>query len=337
MFPSKYKVLKNNFIENGKFSLVPIRYNDRLDIMRWRNEQIFHLRQQKPLTEEDQNSYFDNVVSKLFEEDKPRQILFSYLEDGKCIGYGGLVHINWVDKNAEISFIMDSALESTSFHDYWRIYLNLLEQVAFHEISLHKIYTYAFDLRPHLYEAIEAVGYTKEAVLKEHCLFNEEYKDVIIHSKRNDVIVLREASIKDKQLIFEWVNDEETRKNSFNNSKIDFSEHSKWYESKIKNEEYFFYIGEVENRPIGLVRFERKESEAVIGVLLDKNFRGKGIAPILIKKACDIFKSNNLSDISAYIKEENVASIKSFKKAGFVFHAKQLVNGIEAQIHKLIL
>ncbi len=42
---------------------------------------------------------------------------------------------------------------------------------------------YAFDLRPHLYEAIEKAGFIRDAVLKEHCFFQGKYKDVIIHSK----------------------------------------------------------------------------------------------------------------------------------------------------------
>jgi RimJ/RimL family protein N-acetyltransferase len=153
-------------------------------IMQWRNEQIYHLRQVKPLTEDAQNNYFNHVVSKLFEQEHPDQILFSYLEDGKCIGYGGLVHINWNDRNAEISFIINTELEKNSFKKHWGIYLDLLEQVAFDELGLHKIYTYAFDLRPHLYEAIEEKRYVKEAVLKEHFLFNGEFIDVVIHGKR---------------------------------------------------------------------------------------------------------------------------------------------------------
>ena len=102
----------------------------------------------------DQNLYFNNVVSKLFEQKEPKQILFSYLEDNKCIGYGGLVHINWIDKNAEISFIMSTELEQDFFHMHWGIFLDIIKQVAFEELKLHKIYIYAFDLRPHLYEAV---------------------------------------------------------------------------------------------------------------------------------------------------------------------------------------
>lgn len=178
-----YKVLNKQIFTSGRYELVPIRYEDRMDIMKWRNEQIYHLRQSKPLTVEEQDHYFNNVVAKLYDQDQPNQLLFSFLENNVCIGYGGLVHINWVDKNAEISFIMDTSLEAERFHEIWTIYLGLLEQVAFEELKLHKIYTYAFDLRPHLYKAFSNAGFEEEARLVEHCFFENKFLDVVIHSK----------------------------------------------------------------------------------------------------------------------------------------------------------
>ncbi|MCE7995972.1 MAG: GNAT family N-acetyltransferase [Roseivirga sp.] len=153
--------------------------------MKWRNEQIYHLRQAGPLTKEDQDRYFDSVIPKLFDQEQPDQLLFSYLSGTDCIGYGGLVHINWIDRNAEISFIMDTHLENEHFAENWAIYLGLIEKVAFQELGLKKIYTYAFDLRPHLYEAVMACDYFEDARLKDHCLFQGEFKDVVIHSKLN--------------------------------------------------------------------------------------------------------------------------------------------------------
>lgn len=180
-----YLCLNEQIFTEKDYSICPIRFEDRFLIMRWRNDQIYHLRQSKPLTEEDQNKYFDEIVLKLFHETRPAQILFSYLNNSKCIGYGGLVHINWIDRNAEISFIMDTELEETSFKLHWEQYLKLIEKVAFNQLGLHKIYVYAFDIRPKLYKVLEDSGYIKDAVLKEHCLVNGIYKDVIIHSKWN--------------------------------------------------------------------------------------------------------------------------------------------------------
>ncbi len=159
---------------------------DRFDILRWRNEQIYHLRQSKVLTLEDQDLYFNNVVAKLFDQEQPSQILFSFLENGEFIGYGGLVHINWIDKNAEISFIMATFLEELRFEEIWASYLYLLEKVAFQDLKLHKIFTFAFDIRPHLYENFTKAGFVEEARLKEHCFYGDEFKDVVIHSKISD-------------------------------------------------------------------------------------------------------------------------------------------------------
>ena len=79
---NSYKVLNKQIFTEGAYSLVPIRFEDRMGIMKWRNEQIYHLRQSKPLTEEDQNNYFKNVVSKLFDQEQPQKKLFSFLEAG---------------------------------------------------------------------------------------------------------------------------------------------------------------------------------------------------------------------------------------------------------------
>lgn len=183
---NEYLCLNKSVFAIENYKIVPIRYEDRLEIMKWRNEQIYHLRQEKPLTVENQDNYFKIVINKLFDEEKPNQILFSFLENDKCIGYGGLVHINWIDKNAEISFIMDTELEENKFSLVWLNYLKLIEKVAFNDLDLHKLYTYAFDLRPHLYYILEQASFKEDARLKEHCFFDNKFIDVVIHYKINN-------------------------------------------------------------------------------------------------------------------------------------------------------
>ena len=182
-FPDKYVCFKMDNPSFEGYKLIPIRYEDRIPILKWRNEQMYHLRQDKVLTNDAQDNYFQNVVNPLFTDEKPSQILFSFLKDGKCIGYGGLVHISWEDRNAELSFIMDTKFEKDNFHEIWNVYLKLIEEVAFEQVNLHKIYVYAFDLRPHLYIALEYNGFRREARLKEHKFFQGKLIDIVIHSK----------------------------------------------------------------------------------------------------------------------------------------------------------
>ena len=179
----KYKLLKKQVFLSGDYSLIPIRLEDRYDIMRWRNEQVYHLRQKGLLSKEQQDDYFEEVVTKLFDQVKPNQMLFSFLKGDECIGYGGLVHINWIDKNAEISFVMNTSLEKDHFKEYWSCYLKMIEDVAFKQLWFQKIYVYAFDLRPHLYPALEENQFFLDGRLKGHYHFEESYIDVVIYSK----------------------------------------------------------------------------------------------------------------------------------------------------------
>lgn len=180
-----YQCLKNQEYTKEDFSLVPLRWEDRYKIMEWRNEQMFHLRQNKELTVEDQDAYFENVISQLFDKEQPEQILFSLLEDKKCIGYGGLVHIDWEQKTAEISFLIDTELEKTRFIELWSLYLSMIERIAFYEKKLHKIYVYAYDLRPNLYPILIKSGFTFEKRIKNKIIHSDQWVDAIIHSKYN--------------------------------------------------------------------------------------------------------------------------------------------------------
>jgi RimJ/RimL family protein N-acetyltransferase len=309
----EYKILKEQIFSSDNYKIVPIRYEDRMLIMKWRNEQIYHLRQSKPLTESDQENYFSNVVSKLFAQESPQQVLFSYLENDECIGYGGLVHINWIDKNAEISFVINSTLEKSNFHKHWGIYLDLIEQVAFHELKLHKIYTYAFDLRPHLYEAIEAKGYLKEAELKEHCSFHEEFKSVIIHSKIVSSLLLRGATTEDCLLFFEWANDGDVRKNSFSPEKIEWKNHVTWFDSKLNNDQSKLYVLMNNNIPLGQVRLDKEGEFWIVDYSIDKKYRGKGLGKEIIK----LISKTGIRPIKAVVKTNNESSLRAFKINSF--------------------
>lgn len=319
-FPTTYPKLGIESVELGDYKLVPIRYEDQWDIMKWRNEQIYHLRQQEPLTKEKQEIYFQKVVAQIFEDERPNQVLFSYLKGDECVGYGGLVHINWADKNAEISFIINTKLEKEEFKLHWGNYLKMLEKISFEQLDLHKIYTYAFDLRPHLYEAVESVGFTKEAVLKEHCYFGGKFKDVVIHSKYNNSIAIRPIDSQDMDFTFLLSNDSMTRKNSYQTEEIAYSSHKSWFQSKIEDSAAFYFIGEFNRKSVAFLRIDRKEKENVIGIALHEDCRGKKLSSSFLKEITKAFNYKYPGEkVIAYIKSNNIASIKAFEKAGFTF------------------
>lgn len=316
----KYICLQHQEQHLGDYSLVPLRYEDRFSIMKWRNEQIYHLRQARPLTEDDQQRYFDNVVSRLYDNPKPDQILFSYLEKGVCIGYGGLVHINWIDRNGEISFVMDTRLEAKHFAEHWSNYLTMLRSVAFDDLGLHKIYTYAFDLRPYLYTMLEANGYKREATLKEHCLFNGEYKDVVLHSlwnDRYDVINYVDCTREQNLDILALRNRDDVRSWMVNPEAIPEENHFKFVESLKENPNRLYYAIYKDGVLVGTYNLTNKgEGIWERGIIANPSTQGTGQTEKWERQILNSLTSE-IRAVSAKVKRDNLRSIKYHEKLGY--------------------
>ena len=74
------------------------------------------------------------------------------------------------------------------FHKHWVTYLSLIEQWLLKNLDL-KIYTYAFNLRPKLYIALESCGFKLEQRLINHVDIDGVMTDVLIHSKLPIIIL----------------------------------------------------------------------------------------------------------------------------------------------------
>jgi len=328
-----YKSINKQVFSIGDYSIAPIREEDKYEIMQWRNEQMYHLRQQELLTKDKQDNYFENVVAKLFDEEKPNQLLFSYLQNDKCIGYGGLVYINWQQKTAELSFIMETKLEKDFFEKHWLTFIHLIEKVAFNELQLNAIFTYAYDLRPHLYPVLEKADFVLQKVLSNEIIVDNQAIDVLIHQKERPDILFRDANKNDVKLLFDWTNDDLVRQQSFNSDKIIYEEHQKWFTSKLQDKNTLFWIAQKDKNPIGLVRFNIQNDYAVIGVSIDKNQRGKGYGGAILTQASQSFVNVFNLPIYAYIKQTNIASIRSFEKAGYVFEKNEMINEVDSVLY----
>lgn len=182
----KYKVLKGYLWGQGNYSLIPIRDSDKYVILEMRNQQIDVLRQREPLTIEKQETYFKNTVDSLFKEDKPAQLLFSFLLDGVFIGYGGLVHINWAEKNAEISFLTltERNVDEKTFVADFSSYLIILKRIAFGALGFTKLHTTFYDIEERvLYKQVLVdFGFTLEKKLPGYISVRGKKRDAFIYS-----------------------------------------------------------------------------------------------------------------------------------------------------------
>ena len=322
MLHRTYRCLNQQEFTNGNYRLVPLRDEDKYSIMQWRNDQMEILRQNEPLTREKQERYFKSVVDKLFGQVHPDQLLFSFLENDILIGYGGLVHIDWSAKNAEISFLTETgrSQNKTQFISDWVNYLKIVKKMAEVQLGLKKIYTYSYDVRPQLYQALAESNFVEEERMKHKVKIGDTMRDVVINSFYFEELSFRPATRDDVDLYFRWTNDELVRSNSFNSDSISYEQHCNWFYSKLKSDTCHFYLfQDSEKLPVGQVRIENKGAETVIGISVDSDFRGKSLSSkMLMLSSADYLLKHPDDSIVAYIKAENVASCRSFIASGFV-------------------
>tara|TARA_B110000495_G_scaffold152214_1_gene135237 strand:+ start:183 stop:815 length:633 start_codon:yes stop_codon:yes gene_type:complete len=166
------------------YELTSIRTEDAETIMTWRNEQMSALRQSAPLTPSEQKNYFDNVVKPSLSQKQPHLILLRFTFENSLIGYGGLVHIDWENQRAEVSFLLDTERGKDTFQ-YGRdcsVFLNLLMRCAFDTLDLNKIYTYSYSHRSFHVNAVEASGFRRDGVLRQDTKVNGEWVNAVIAS-----------------------------------------------------------------------------------------------------------------------------------------------------------
>jgi len=138
------------------------------------------------------------------------------------------------------------------------------------------------------------------------------------------------ATLEDSRPLFEWRNDPITREMFFDQNKISWEDHQKWFSSTLKNSNRLIVIGTVENKKIGMVRFDidsENNKNAAISLNINPNHRGQKLAPQLLL-ASEKHTPKQVTTLIAEIKSENTASIKSFQKAEFTFKLEQNKNVI---------
>lgn len=141
------------------------------------------------------------------------------------------------------------------------------------------------------------------------------------------MLSFRKADLGDTRLYFDWANDCDVREQSYNSAVIDFENHKNWFESKLDDNSCMMLVFQnEENLKIGQIRIQKEsDEEALIGISIASEHRGKGYAKVMLEMASDFFLVLNENFIiNAFIKEKNLTSKYAFEKAGFEF--KEIIN-----------
>ena len=156
------------------------------------------------------------------------------------------------------------------------------------------------------------------------------------------MLIHRPAQPADSQLYFDWANDPDTRRQSFNSDPISWEMHMAWFTRKLADPNALLLIFENEaGEPVGQVRFERtsvadQADELIIGVSVDKRQRGKGLSSQLIGLGCAVCREQwGTVTIHAYIKPDNQASVRTFERAGFKLSGESGKFGVPSLVYIL--
>lgn len=150
-------------------------------------------------------------------------------------------------------------------------------------------------------------------------------------------LFLRKATFEDALDIFNLSNEDVVRRNSFSPKKIEWEHHFEWLKEKSEDKNcVFFVVVDDLNKFYGQIRFDinSKNKKAIINIGLAQGVRGLGLCSFIIDKSVDaLLKIKNVNLIKAYIKEENIPSIRSFEKANFIFLENLIIKGNKSKLY----
>lgn len=91
-------------------------------------------------------------------------------------------------------------------------------------------------------------------------------------------IVMRMANADDSAKLFEWRNHPRIRSVSRNTEPITWEEHQKWFASVLDSKDRVLLMGQHDEAPVGVVRFDKQDEDAEVSIYLvpDANHSGQG-------------------------------------------------------------
>jgi len=157
----------------------------------------------------------------------------------------------------------------------------------------------------------------------------------VVSALRRVRLCLRSARENDSRLLWEWANDGQVRAAAFSSSPIPWEQHEAWFAEKLRHDQCHILIAEdEEGTPVGQIRFDtRADGVSEIDVSIARAWRGQGLAVTLIQQgAQSVLSAGHCTRLRAFVKPENVASVKAFEKAGFKRIGIEQVRG-NAAVH----
>jgi spore coat polysaccharide biosynthesis protein SpsF len=134
-----------------------------------------------------------------------------------------------------------------------------------------------------------------------------------------DKVQLVKATWEDRDLLYEWTNEEEVRKNSIQTHKIEYKEHIDWFFNRINKDDCDIFIYYIDTIPAGQIRLDYKEGCGWISFSIDRNYRGQGHGGLILKLAEEEVQKGrtDIFCLAGIVKRYNIASQKKFVELNY--------------------
>jgi UDP-2,4-diacetamido-2,4,6-trideoxy-beta-L-altropyranose hydrolase len=140
---------------------------------------------------------------------------------------------------------------------------------------------------------------------------------------------LRPVSESDCRRVWEWANDPAVRAVSFTSDPIPWASHVEWFGGRLQDPAcHYRILQDQQGAVIGQIRFEQSGAKATVSVSLDQAVRGGGLgAAAIVCGTEDLFARRPVSLVHAYVKPDNLASVRAFEAASFTCAGQATVRG----------
>lgn len=146
---------------------------------------------------------------------------------------------------------------------------------------------------------------------------------------QHDTHRLRPALQADARLVWDWANDEETRRLAFHSEPIAWEPHAAWYSAKLASPDALIAILESpEGVPVGQIRFNRTPEGLEVDLSVAAAARSRGLGSELLRQGLRQARGRwRAGTVIAKVLTENDRSKRLFERAGFLSTGSGTLNG----------
>jgi RimJ/RimL family protein N-acetyltransferase len=130
---------------------------------------------------------------------------------------------------------------------------------------------------------------------------------------------VRNATIDDARLYFEWANDPAVRANSYQSAAIIWEDHEKWFEVVTTSPTSCMWLFSINGTPAAQMRLKLEDNKAIINYSVAASFRGRGLSVLLLQHSALklSLEQGHVECLEGWVKKSNLPSFRAFERSGY--------------------